>query len=137
MALRRRHPRTDAPEIRLPAIALAAGRVAIGVGLAVAPGRALSALGFGDHSAATVAVARIAGARDVVMGASALLALDDAERLRRATLANAAADVGDVATFGAALAGGGEEVRGAAVRGFAGALAAALAGAWLARQIRP
>jgi hypothetical protein len=136
MALRRRHPRTDDPGVRLPAAALGLGRVAIGVGLALAPRAALSALGFRDHSQATIAVARIAGARDVVMGTQALLALDDAEQLSRACLANAAADAGDAATFAAALASGDGDLRAAGARGLAAALPAAVFGAWMARRLR-
>ncbi|MGH2957870.1 MAG: hypothetical protein ACRDL6_12865, partial [Solirubrobacterales bacterium] len=88
------------------ATALAAGRVVIGGGLMLAPRRALAALGF-SGAKESVTIARIAGVRDLVLAASTLLALGDAHRLRRASLANAAADGGDALVFGAALAGDG------------------------------
>ena len=112
----------------------ALGRIAIGTGLAIAPARALGALGFDDVSPTTVTVARIAGGRDIVLGAVTLLAVDDPDRLRAASLANAAVDGGDAATFAAALAMG-DELRTGAVRGLAAAVPATLASLWVARRL--
>ena len=112
----------------------ALGRIAIGTGLAIAPTRALGALGFDDVSPTTVTVARIAGGRDIVQGAVTLLAVDDPDRLRAASLANAAVDGGDAATFAAALAMG-DELRTGAVRGLAAAVPATLASLWVARRL--
>lgn len=133
-----------APDVRALVLALSLGRVAIGAGLALAPRRALAALGFRHASETTVTVARIAGGRDLVMGVAALAARNDRGRLRGATLANAAADACDVATFAAAIgaAGGsgrlgrGDGVRAAGLRGVAAALPATLAGLWVARRLR-
>ena len=84
-------------------------------------------LGFEEVSPATVAVSRIAGVRDFVLGVATLAAIDDRDRLRVATLANTAADAGDTLAFGVAL---GTSERRAAVLGLTAALPAALAGIW-------
>jgi hypothetical protein len=106
--------------------------MAIGLGLLFAPEPSLRALGFSDPSPATRTVARIAGVRDFVLGGVTLSALDDGERLLRATAANAVADAGDAAAFALAL---GEGERDAGLRGLAAALPAALAGIWVARRL--
>lgn len=142
----RSHPATDpvdrgaigaqsAPDVRALALVSGLGRLAIGVGLALAPRATLGALGFKDASAGMVTVSRIAGGRDIVLGAATLAAIGDAGDLRRASLANAAVDAGDTASFVAALALG-EEIRAAAVRGVAAAVPATLAGLWVARRLR-
>jgi hypothetical protein len=115
--------------------ASALGRIAIGVGLALAPRRALSALGFTEHSAETVVIARIAGGRDIALGVATLAALDDPERLRAASIANSAVDGGDALAFAAALGAGGE-ARTAGLRGIAAAVPASLASAWVASRLR-
>lgn len=115
--------------------ALAAGRLVIGAGLMLAPERVLGALGFEDASEATVAVARLAGVRDIVLGAAQAVAAGDRDRLRRATLACAAADAGDAAVFGTALANGGR-TRTAGARGLAAAGPATLVGLWSAWRLR-
>ncbi len=125
-------PGNDAAEVRIWSVASGAGRIAIGMGMLAAPGPALRALGFADAGAATVAVARIAGGRDLVLGILTLAALDDATRLRAVTVANAAADAGDVAAFAGALRAG-ESAAGR--RGIAAALPAMIAGAWAAWRL--
>jgi hypothetical protein len=118
---------------RLPAVALAGGRLAIGAGLWVGPRFTLRALGFSEPDTQGVAVARIAGTRDLVLGAWQLSTLGDRDRLARATVAVAACDAGDVVTFGLLL---GTDERRAALRGLAGALPATLLGVGLARALR-
>ncbi|MDP9189661.1 MAG: hypothetical protein M3O25_10475 [Actinomycetota bacterium] len=120
--------------MRALTLASGAGRIAIGVGLALAPRQALAALGFADASPATVAVARIAGGRDIAMGAETLLARGDRVRLTRSSLSNAAVDAGDALAFSTALAAG-EQVGGAALRGITAALPAAGAGLWVAWRL--
>jgi hypothetical protein len=110
----------------------AAGRIGIGIGMLVAPEPALRALGFSDVNVATVAVARIAGIRDLVLGAVTLAALDDPDRLRTATIANATADAGDTLAFAMAIRA---EERTAGLRGVATALPAAVAGLWVAWRL--
>jgi len=110
----------------------AIGRIAIGLGMLAAPEPALRALGFSEVSPATVAVSRIAGVRDLVLGAVTLAALEDAGRLRVATLANAVADAGDTGAFALAIRA---EEGTAGLRGVATALPATLAGIWVAWRL--
>ena len=107
--------------------------MAIGLGLFAAPETALRALGFTQVTPATVAVSRVAGIRDLVLGAVTLAALEDPERLGRATLANAAADAGDIAAFALALQAG---ERDAGTKGVAAAVSATTAGIWTAWRLR-
>jgi hypothetical protein len=97
-----------------------------------APELALRALGFSEVSTATKAVARIAGIRDLVLGAVTLAALDDPDRLRIATVANATADAGDSAAFAIAMR---SDERTAGLRGVAAALPATAAGLWTAWRL--
>ena len=122
-----------APDVRAFSVISSAGRAAIGLGLLTAPEPALRALGFSETtSSATVTVGRIAGVRDLVLGLVTLAALEDPDRLRLATLANAAADAGDAVAFGFAMR---SEERTAGNRGIAAALPAALAGIWVAWRL--
>lgn len=125
----------SAPDVRAFTLASGGGRIAIGVGLALAPRQALGALGFAGSSPSTVAVARIAGGRDIAMGVQTLLAGGDPDRLAQASLANAAVDAGDALAFSGALAAREDGIRGAALRGIAGALPAAAAGLWVAWRL--
>jgi len=123
----------DSPDVLGWSLASGFGRIGFGLAMLAAPELALRALGFGDVSSATVAVTRIAGIRDLVLGVVTLGALDDRRRLRGATLANAAADAGDALAFTAAL-GNGE--RDAGIRGLLAAGPAAVAGIWTAWRLR-
>jgi hypothetical protein len=125
--------RTDRVE-RLAATGLAAGRLAIGAGLWCAPRLSLRALGFGDPSAPSVAVTRIAATRDLVLGAWQLRSAGDRRELRRATVAVAIADAGDTLVFALALRS--PETRTAGLRGLPGAAPATALGAWLAARLR-
>lgn len=120
------------PDIRALSIGSAVGRLAIGVGIFAAPRRALSALGFGEVDEAGLTLARLAGVRDVVLAVATLLALDNGDRLRAASLANAAADGGDALSFVFALA----HRNPAARRGVAAALPASAAGLWVYWRLR-
>jgi hypothetical protein len=122
----------DPPEVRAWSLASAAARIVIGIGMIAAPEPALRALGFDEVGPATVAVGRIAGVRDLVLGLGTLAALEDRDRLRTATLANAVADAGDTLAFGVALR---TSERTAGARGIAAALPAAVAGAWTAWRL--
>ena len=87
----------ETADIRAFSLISSAGRIAIGVGMLTAPEPSLRALGFSDVGPATAALGRIAGIRDLVLGAATLAAFDDPARLRAASLANAVADAGDAA----------------------------------------
>ncbi len=123
----------DDPLARTTAVALAAGRLAIGAGIWLAPRLAAKALGLGSLDAKALALGRIAASRDLVLGVWQLSALNDREDLRRASLAVAVADAGDALTF--ALATAASQTRGAGFRGLVGAVPATLAGAWLVRRL--
>jgi hypothetical protein len=118
--------------VRAWSLASGGGRIAIGLGMLAAPDRGLRALGFGEVNEATKAVGRVAGIRDLVLGVLTLAALDDRDRLRATTLANAAADAGDTVAFAVALRAG---ERGAGSLGLAAALPAAMTGLWAAWRL--
>jgi hypothetical protein len=122
----------DSADVRGWSLASGIGRVAIGVGMLSAPEPALRALGFAEVSPATAAVSRVAGIRDLVLGLVTLTGLREHDRLRTATLANAAADAGDTLAFALAF-GAGE--RSAGARGIAAALPATAAGLWTAWRL--
>jgi hypothetical protein len=127
-------PQPDQPA-RLIAIGLAAGRIAIGAGIWLAPQRSWKALGLGDTEGRALVLGRLAASRDLVLGAWTLAVLDDPERLRRIVGAVAALDGADSVAFALALREG-PELRQAAVRGLAAAVPATLAGAWVASRLR-
>ena len=127
-------PHPDRPA-RLTAIGLAAGRIAIGAGIWLAPQRSWKALGLGGTEGRALVLGRLAATRDLVLGAWTLAVLDDPERLRRVVGAVAAVDGADSVAFALALRAG-PELRQAAVRGLAAAVPATLAGAWVASRLR-
>ena len=110
---------------------LAAGRISIGAGLWLAPNATLSVLGFGRLEGEALALARIAGVRDIALGAWMVDARDDRARLARAATAVAACDAGDTAAFGLLARAGGNDARaglfGAATAAPATAMGVALA----------
>jgi hypothetical protein len=123
---------TDAAPTRALAIGLAAGRLAIGAGLWLAPGLSAKLLGFGEVDSRAVTLARLAATRDLILGGWQLSALEDPARLRSASAAAAIADAGDALTFALALRSGDPATRRAGLRGIAAAAPAAIAGAALA-----
>jgi hypothetical protein len=114
-------------------LAIAAGRIGVGVGALFATRPALRALGFAETGAAGLALGRIAGGRDVALGLLTLTARDDARALRIATLAAVAVDATDAVSFG--FAARDPETRRAGLGGVASGGAAALAGAWAWRRL--
>jgi hypothetical protein len=85
-------------------LAVAAGRIAIGAGACFATRRALAALGFEAPGGAAVALARLAGGRDIALGVAALRAGSDREALRETAAIGAFVDAGDAIAFATALA---------------------------------
>jgi hypothetical protein len=124
------------PSARGLAIAIAGGRLAIGFGAAFATRRALALLGFERPAGATVALARLAGGRDLALGAHALAASGDPRRLREAVIIGALVDAGDAAAFAAALLSRDGIDRTAALN-LPVAAGAAIAGAWVAGRLSP
>jgi hypothetical protein len=127
-----RRRRTD-PLARQAALGIGAGRVAIGLGTLLATDPALRALGFATAGPQGRALARLAGARDLVLGVVTIAVHDDPAKLRAATAFGAALDVADAVAFSVATHD--PETAEAGVRGLVGAAVAALAGAWAARRL--
>jgi hypothetical protein len=124
-------PAGDDGTERAAALGLAAGRLAIGIGIWAAPRLAARALGFGLADGEARALARLAGTRDIALGALALEAAADPARRRRTALLNALVDAGDALTFAAALIAR-DGIDRAALVGVAAAGTATAAGVWVA-----
>jgi hypothetical protein len=108
--------------------------VGIGIGALLAPRPALRALGFpACEGAAATFVTRLAGGRDVALGALAFLSRDDPRAHRAICLTNACVDACDAAVSANALARREGIDRGAAVGVLSASLAAAT-GAWVAAR---
>lgn len=124
----------DDPLARTLVLGVAAGRVAIGVGAFFFTRRALAALGFDQPSGAAVALARLAGGRDIALGLHALAVRDDRAALRQSAAIGAGVDAGDAIAFGAALVARDGIDRTAALNAPLGA-SAAIAGLWGLRRL--
>lgn len=114
-------------------LAIAAGRIGIGVGALLVTRPALKALGFAETDAAGIALGRIAGGRDIALGVLAIAARDDPKALRIAALAGAAVDASDAITFGVATRD--PAARRAGLGGVVSGSAAAIGGAWAWRRL--
>lgn len=121
------------PLARSGAIAIAIARIGIGVATFGFTRKALAGLGFEDAAAPTVALARLAGGRDIALGLHALSVAGDRERLREATTLAAAVDAGDAIAFAALSAD--PEQRGTALKNAPLAAAAVVAGAWIRTRL--
>jgi hypothetical protein len=134
--MRRRTKQARRPEgaARSLALALAGGRLAIGAGIWAAPDLAGRALGFGRLDPKARALARLAGTRDIALGALALVALEDVDRTRAIVATNAVVDAGDAVTFGLALTRG-EGIGAAAGLGVLTAGVATVSGLILASKL--
>lgn len=119
---------------RLTGGGLAAGRLAIGAGLWLAPRLSLRALGFAEADERVLAVARIGATRDLVLAVWQLRSLDDREELLRVTRAVVVADAGDALAFALALRD--PEARAMAALGVALAAPAALVGGRLTASLK-
>ncbi len=122
------------PLARSGAIAIAAGRLGLGVGILAFTRPALRGLGFTGADSTSVALARLAGGRDVALGLHGLAARNDRERLAEATVIAAAVDAVDGLALGAALASGEMGRRGLVNLPLIGA--AVLAGTWVTARLR-
>jgi hypothetical protein len=127
-----RRNKVDA-KARQVALQIGASRVAIGVGALVATRPALKALGFGEPEQTGMALAKLAGGRDIALGALTLAAHDDARRLRTLLLVSSACDVADAVGLGLSVRH--PETRRAGIGGIVSGSAAALAGLWAYRRL--
>jgi hypothetical protein len=128
-------PRQPDRLARAGAIVVAVARIGIGAAALALTRPALRAIGFQRPGEESVALARLAGGRDIALGLHALLARDDAVRLRQLSLLGAAVDAGDAAAFGLALIGR-ERVDRTAWVNLPIAGSAVVAGAWVAVRLR-
>jgi hypothetical protein len=124
---------TDDPAGRM-ALAIAAGRLALGVAISASTRRALAGLGFDDPDAGTIALARLAGGRDIALGLHGLAARDDRGRLAESSAIATAVDAGDGIAFALALRSGGLGKR--ALVNVPLIAAAVGAGAWATSRLR-
>jgi hypothetical protein len=128
----RRRQQVD-PLGRRAALALGAARTGLGVGALFATRPTLKALLFGETDAVGRALAKLAGGRDLALGAMTLAARDDAATLRALVLAAAALDAADAIALG--LAARDPDTRLAGLGGVASGGAAAVAGVWAWRRL--
>lgn len=122
------------PLAKRAAIGVACARLGIGIATFGFTRRVLPAIGFERPDPATVALARLAGGRDIALGLHALAGASDRDRLRESVALGTAVDAGDAAAFGAALLQGEGIARTAGMNAPAG-LAAALLGLWILRRL--
>jgi hypothetical protein len=118
---------------RRAALFLAAGRVGLGLTALCATPLALRALGFGEGDARTRALAKLAGGRDLALGALTLTARNDPGRLRTLVLAGVALDLADALALG--LVAHEPETRAAGLGGVVSGGGSALAGIWAHRRL--
>jgi hypothetical protein len=122
-------------EERAIATLLAAGRVAIGAGIWMAPGLAAKALGMKPFDGEALALARLAATRDVILGVWLGAELRDGGSPLAPAVALTACDAGDALAFALLAARGGDDLQ-AGVRGLAAAGPATAIGAWLTARVR-
>jgi len=122
-------------EERLVGSLLAAGRIAIGIGIWAAPSLAAKGLGMKPWDGETLAVARLAATRDVLLGCWLASEVREGGRPLAPASALTLCDAGDAFAFGLLAARGGDDV-GAGLRGIATAGPATAVGAWLVSRVR-
>lgn len=116
------------------AIAIAAGRLALGIGITAFTRRALDGLGLPSDDEGAVVLARLAGGRDIALGIHGLAARNDRQRLAESSAVATAVDLGDGIAFALALRSGGVGRRALVnVPLIAGAVGA---GAWVTARLR-
>lgn len=119
---------------KLVGAALAAGRIAIGAGIWLAPGLTAKALGMKPWEGEALTVARLAGTRDLILGVWLGAELREGGSPSAPAGALTVCDAGDTLAFALLAARGGEN-KGAGLRGVAAAGPATALGAWLARRL--
>jgi len=128
----RRGAKAD-PKARQLALAIGAGRVALGASILFGTRPALKAMGFGTTDARGEALAKLGGGRDLALGAMTLASRGDRQALRTAILVSGACDATDAIALG--LSAQRPETRQAGIGGvIAGGIAAA-ACLWAGRRL--
>ncbi len=115
------------------ALAIAAGRVALGVGSLAATERTLTLLGFDPNDAGGRTLAKMFGGRDLAFGLVTLAAHDKPAVLGQITFAGAALDAAD--SLSSLLAARDPGARPGSFGSAAAGAAAALAGVWAWRRL--
>jgi hypothetical protein len=121
------------PALRLASL-IAFARMGIGASVWAAPRASMDALGFDPDNPQVMALARLAGTRDLALGAAAAACAGDPQAAATMARLNAGVDALDAAAFGVALV----RRRGidrAALLGAATAAAAAAIGLGLASRL--
>jgi len=118
---------------RSAAIAIAIGRLGLGVAIFAFTRPALAGLGFDRPDAATIALARLAGGRDIALGLHGLAARNDRNRLAESSAIATAVDAGDGIAFAAAIASG--ELDRKALINVPVIAAAVVAGTWVSARL--
>lgn len=121
------------PRARQVALQIGGSRVLIGTGALLATEPALKLLGFEQPEASGRALARLAGGRDIALGALTLAARDDARKLRTLLVASSACDIADAVALG--LSARHPQTRRAGIGGILSGSAAAIAGLWAASRL--
>ncbi len=122
-------------EERLVGGFLAAGRIAIGVGIWATPSLAAKGLGMKPWGSEALAVARLAATRDLLLGGWLATELKDGGKPLAPAIALTACDAGDALTFALLAARGGEDFR-PGLKGLAAAGPATALGAWLVSRLK-
>jgi hypothetical protein len=122
------------PLARQAILAIAAGRIAIGIGASLATRPALRALGFPPEDPTGRTMARVAGSRDVALGLLTFAARNDRSRLRTMAIVATGVDAADAATF--AFAASEPRLRRGGIGGGLSGAAAAAIGLWAWRRLR-
>lgn len=127
-----RRTKTD-PKARQVATQIGGSRVALGLGILLATRPVLRAMRFPDPNPSGVALAKLGGGRDVVLGAATLATRDDPQRLRTVMLVSNFSDLADAVAF--AFATGNPETRRPGIGGVLSGSAAAAVGFWAWRRL--
>lgn len=128
----RRRAKMD-PKARQLALAIGAGRVAMGLSILLATRPALRKMGFGATDASGEALAKLGGGRDLALGAMTLAARGDRQALRTAILVSGACDAADALSLG--LSAGKPETRQAGIGGVIAGSGAAAACVWAWKRL--
>jgi hypothetical protein len=121
------------PKARRVALRIGGSRILVGAGALLATEPALKLLGFSEPEASGRALARLAGGRDIALGALTLSARDDARKLRTLMVASSACDIADAVGLG--LSARHPQTRRAGIGGILSGSTAAIAGLWAAGRL--
>jgi hypothetical protein len=115
------------------ALQIGASRMLVGVGALFATRPALRLLGFGQPEQTGMALAKLAGGRDLALGALTVAARDDRAKLRMLIFVSSVLDAADALALGVATRY--PETRRAGLGGIFSGGGAAFAGFWAWRRL--